>query len=253
MVKKGDKYGYISCLPNAKPIKIENTEENSRKNPKENAKENAKKNTKRTTNKTLQEGDIIEFGLYNGVPIKWRVLKLVKTKGKALLLSEDILELLPFNNSGYETNVDYMNPIEKLGHKILGGETYIYTDEIVWADSFIRGWLNTDFFDYAFDEDEQQKILKTNISTTGKKSNNTRGGEDTNDKVFLLSVEEVKKYMYLGNDCVAGYQQYANSWWLRSPGISNESVASINQFGQLDMQKYHFNKLGVRPAINIKI
>ena len=81
-------------------------------------------------------------------------------------------------------------------------------EDITYEESTIRGFLNNDFYDEAFSENEMNIILETKVlnkdnnniyqkSSSGDKKMDTVGGEDTEDYVFILSFDEAKKY--LGN------------------------------------------------------
>ena len=54
-----------------------------------------------------------------------------------------------------------------------------------WEESSIRKWLNDDFLNLAFSEEEQERILS---------NSQDEGRSGTNDKVFLLSMDEYVKY-----------------------------------------------------------
>ncbi|UHA76287.1 hypothetical protein KIK04_23485 [Paenibacillus sp. 481] len=110
-------------------------------------------------------GEIITFGTYpqladgaDRTPIKWRVLQ--RSGSELFLLSEYILDC-----------------------KRYYGE---YVD-ITWRDSDLRKWLNDEFYHAAFNDSEQSLIKTTRCTDNGEDST------DTEDKVFLLSVSEVKE------------------------------------------------------------
>ena len=154
----------------------------------------------RFDNKSISVGDIIKFGSYiqsTDMAEKESIewRVLEISDGKALLLSKYGLDAKPF--------FDYGNR------------------KAYWEISSLRGWLNGAFFNTAFNNNEKEKIV---FDTNGY----------TQDKVFLLSVNEVNKY-FTSNDkrkCFA--TEYAiksgvytgcgkmfskdNScmWWLRS-------------------------------------
>ena len=122
-------------------------------------------------------GDIIEFGTYKyevwtsadkshskTAPITWRVLD-ITNDGNLFVISEDSMEDKPFN------------PWD-------GGK------RVSWEECSLRKWLNNDFLNKAFSAEEQTRILAVNV----KNSIGDNGLEDTIDKVFLLSTEEVEKY-----------------------------------------------------------
>ena len=199
----------------------------------------------------LAPGNVIFFGQYeqdnkteNGnEPIAWIVLE---AQGeKALLVSQYVLECLPFN----ETQVD-----------------------LTWADSGIRHWLNADFFAAAFTEDEKQSIVLTVISNSvedGFADYNPAEKDKTNDKVFLLSYQEIMRYFPEQNDRKVTGTEYARAkgarfggfttigigetdWWLRSPGRAAHDATFVNVYGNIDTKSIN-TKQGVRPAIWVDI
>ena len=69
-----------------------------------------------------------------------------------------------------------------------GIDAKIYNDSsenIKWKTSSLRKWLNKDFIDAAFSENEKDLILETK---------NSENPDETEDKIFLLSDSEVMKY-----------------------------------------------------------
>lgn len=62
----------------------------------------------------------------------------------------------------------------------------IYT----WRNSDVRKWLNSDFYDIAFNNSEKDKIIEVNLKNKYEKK--------TKDKVFLLNEEEFRNYFYNG-------------------------------------------------------
>ncbi|MCL2839018.1 MAG: copper amine oxidase N-terminal domain-containing protein [Oscillospiraceae bacterium] len=156
-------------------------------------------------------GEIVEFG-----GIQWRVLD--AQDGRTLLLSEYLLENRPFH--------------------------YEWT-EVTWETSDIRRWLNGEFYDQFVDE-EQAKIAETIIINNDNPWQGTSGGNDTIDKIFFLSLEELVYYfgdsgaLRGGNNWiddqynqarVARYTNRAFAWWLRSPGYAPGRVSWVSNNG----------------------
>jgi hypothetical protein len=65
--------------------------------------------------------------------------------------------------------------------------------DITWADCDLREYLNSEVYD-RFDQSEKAKI----VTVTNKNPDNpwfkTKGGEDSIDNIFLLSLEEACEY-----------------------------------------------------------
>ena len=195
--------------------------------------------------------ETIKFGSYpqndvNGKtkePIEWIVLE--KDGNKALFLSKYILDNKCFNDE--------------------------WSVNKTWETSQLRSWLNDTFYRTAFSKDEQKKILSTTIINSNNIDFKTSCGNNTNDKVFLLSIDEVRKYFGSGvkeefgyrlNDAVAtqgtkysGIVDKNNSfgnnyYWLRSMGIDQFAASFIAPNGYLATHGYYLTYgCGVRPAL----
>ena len=130
----------------------------------------------KTIEKAGTQSDCITFGLYpqmNGAndktPIEWTVLK--RDGSKALVISRYGLDTVPYNSE--MTNV-------------------------TWENCTLRAWLNRDFLNAAFTSEEQSHIISTRVDN-GPDSQGDIGwsnncGNDTTDKVFLLSCVEANTY-----------------------------------------------------------
>lgn len=203
------------------------------------------------TEALLVPGTVIIFGQYeqdnktqNGnEPISWVVLDV--QDGKALLISQYALDCLTFNES---------------------------QADLTWANSWIRKWLNNDFFNAAFTDDEQKSIVLTNIhngAEDGFADYNPVDADITNDRVFLLSYRETMHYFPEQNDRKVTGTEYARAngarfggfttigigetdWWLRSPGRVSHDAAFVNVYGNFDT-KSNNTKQGIRPAIWVDI
>ncbi|MCL1996250.1 MAG: DUF6273 domain-containing protein [Defluviitaleaceae bacterium] len=105
-------------------------------------------------------GSTIPFGGYN-----WRVLDI--QGGQALLLSDLVLEFRAY-------------------HKDL--------KDITWENCTLRQYLNNDFYNKLPDTDKN-RIAQRSISNHDNPWFATKGGNNTLDRIFLLSIEEVVKYL----------------------------------------------------------
>ena len=176
---------------------------------------------------------------YTKDPIEWYVLE--KNDSKALLLSKYILDTKPYNNDDVK---------------------------ITWENCSLRVWLNNDFYNYAFSNNEKNNILDTNVVNNDNEEYGTKGGNNTKDKIFLLSADECKNYLVNFKSINTTGTSYAPAnyqWWLRSPGSKQsyarlaESGAYSNPVGWLayggsDLWKRHGGSgyAGVRPALWVK-
>lgn len=69
--------------------------------------------------------------------------------------------------------------------------------DVTWEECSLRAWLNREFLDAAFSEEEQKRILVSDIGNgtiSRDAESGAAGGNDTRDKVFLLGFSEVLKF-----------------------------------------------------------
>ena len=101
----------------------------------------------------------------------------------------------------------------------------------------------------------------------------TNDGNDTQDSIFLLSIEEADYYFgnsgdYVNNRRSDDYYIYNNHsaklvakndegatyWWLRSPGDHNNVAANVYCYGAVRVRGDRVsNDNGVRPALWLKL
>jgi len=207
---------------------------------------------------TIEEGDLINFGNY-----EWRVMQL--NNDSALVITEATIGKAPYN--------DHMT-------------------DIIWEHSSIRKYLNGEFHD-KFTPAEKSRIVKTKQSDRNNPWYDTRCGNSTFDKIFLLSYDEVIRYFgdsgdlqnkkgwYWAEhdeikpcdensglqygDCV--YDKYNDArkvqnakgeddwWWLRSPGHVATTAGSIGYMGELFLCGDDVYRVdgGVRPALWVSL
>ena len=121
--------------------------------------------------------------------------------------------------------------------------------EITWEHCSLRKWLNGDYYKNNFSEEEKAAILECELKNPDNLSYGTKGGNDTRDKVFLLSIEEAKKYFMNDRDRSTG-----TWWWLRSPGLCSNDAAGVYGSGRVDDYGNGVGlRSGVRPALKINL
>ena len=201
-------------------------------------------------------GSYVTFGSYeqdnnsdNGKEaIEWLVLAC--DGEKALLLSRYGLDAQPYNKK------------------------YVST---TWAKCTLRTWLNGTFLNEAFTAEEQKGILLTNVDngkSQGYSKWSTSGGNNTQDRVFLLSYAEANKYLgvkyndsnntksrvaptayaikqgaYTSSSNQTADGSAAGWWWLRSPGYNQSNAAGVRADGSLYSSSVNSGSGCVRPAL----
>jgi hypothetical protein len=157
-------------------------------------------NSNTSTPTNLKVGDTItNFGGYD-----WQVLDV--QNGAALIITTDIIERSVYN------------------------EVWI---EVTWETCALRGYLNGDFYD-GFSASEQARIKTTRVKNPANAEYGTLGGNDTADKVFLLSIDEVEKYFPNDKARVSTYNGMESWWWLRTPGFDGDCAAGVESTGAVD-------------------
>ena len=121
-------------------------------------------------------------------PISWTILKEDTENGTALLLCDMIIDSQAYQNE-YEmntTNYNRYNTSEGVPSGTFANN---------YAYSTIRKWLNESFLSTAFNTYQQQIIstvlVDNSASTTSAPASNPNACENTNDKIFLLSYQDI--------------------------------------------------------------
>lgn len=158
-------------------------------------------------------GDYVSLGQYDQGyssgkdPITWLVLE--KRNGMVLLISA----------AGIDRQVYH--------------DTDVY---VTWENSWLRSWLNSTFYTSAFSSVEQSAIALTHLSNPDNTAYSVDGGNDTDDRIFLLSVDEANAYFASDLDrmtyptphaidrgCYVDEDSFSCWWWLRTPGKQTET------------------------------
>ena len=204
---------------------------------------------------------------YKIEPIKWRVLS-VNQKEVMLLADKNLDVGIPYN---------------------------VTETDVTWETCSMRSWLNgydspyniegldytqDNFMEKAFTAEEREAVLEKTIRNEDNWEYGTDGGNDTKDKVFLLSIREISTPAYgfptesypqengeTREALNTAYKSSRNSnsyregdpdwYWLRSPGGDSKCAAYISLFG-LGVHISHYGDVGdiglaLRPAIFLDI
>ena len=143
--------------------------------------------------------------------------------------------------------------------------------DVTWGTCSLRKWLNGPFLD-AFRAEERNRILETAMTADPNPSYSTSPGNNTSDKVFLLSITEVNRYFGSDEARICAPTEYAKAqrvwmsssdptggraacWWLRTPGSLSDHAALVHGDGAVEIEgRAVYNILGgVRPAVWIDL
>ena len=217
-----------------------------------------------------QWGSSTDYHYFKYEPIKWRVLR---TDGNQVMLLSDIA----LDDQKYHTE---------------------YESSVTWEISTMRSWLNgygaesnqqsvnysqKNFINSAFNTQEQEAIINSSLENADNITQGTEGGNDTNDKIFLISESEIwntdqaKEQGFVKDGDIydearrcqssayakaMGISSYTDTpyvgnagWWLRSPGYNEYEAVSVNSDGWVGRRGSNVinNGLGVRPALNLNL
>lgn len=153
----------------------------------------------------LSEGDTLYFGTYNGKPIAWKILK--TEDNKMLLISKEPIAEKPFHDE-----------IKK----------------VTWETSYLRNWLNEEFFN-SFSDAQKDQILATNTGSV-------------EDKIFLFSLDEMVE---LVNSEKITFKT-TDEWWTRTSSEDGIMYATAKGWVKAAGDQVVRDK-GVRPAIWISL
>ncbi len=210
-----------------------------------------------------------EWHYFRFDPIRWRVIAL--EDGTACLMADRLLDCQPYDAKG---------------------------GQVTWERSTVRSWLNgypatendagndytgKGFLDMAFTGNEREAVLETRVENRANSRYGTDCGNDTNDRVFLLSNAEVFEsedaarngfYAANGKDDPAKrfrstmYAKCRGTWWssvngymgnsfwfMRTNGYTRESVTYICDFGYIYQRGTiaTCEDAGLLPAIRIDL
>lgn len=209
-----------------------------------------------------------DYHYFKYQPIKWRVLSV--NGSEAFLLADKALDARQYH-AKYES--------------------------VTWEGCTMRSWLNgygasaniqkqdyssSNFLDIAFSTSAQSAIKETAVENKDNLNYGTDGGNDTKDRVFLLSQSEVftdaarkqgfasvydtydearrakssvfAKAMGIWSDDSGGYVGNCY-WWLRSPGEDAGDAAFVLYDGWGSGLNHFVNDeyFGMRPALNLNL
>ncbi len=200
--------------------------------------------------RTSNRGDTVFFGVYEqnnnasdgAEPVEWLVLD--RIDDEVLLLSLFCLDYRMYNDVSFEP--------------------------VTWETSVMRKWLNEDFYDLAFTDEEKHLVMVMENQNPDHPVVGTEGGKATKDRVYLLNETEIGIYMSdemeqasLGKASATDYaaamgamtnEEGMTEWWVRSPGAYEYTAQFVDTAGVLyTAGAYVELSYGVRPALWLKV
>lgn len=198
--------------------------------------------------------DVLQFGVYEqdadsttvNEPIEWLVLS--ETNDKILVISKDTI-----------ISISYHDKIEN----------------ITWDSSILRLYLNNVFYNMFLNDEEKSMVIPTILKNDGLNEFGFSNGKNTIDKVFVLNLDEYKKYFNDDKERISKGTQYGKTiglqlsstlpiadvpiengtfYWARDVGYHESDVACVNWDGRINIYGYNCKSdgMGVRPCMWLK-
>lgn len=197
-------------------------------------------------------------GYFSYEPIKWRVLSINEDGTDAFLMADTNLDFMSYHNT---------------------------KEDVTWENSDLRKWLNENFLEIAFGYEEQESIRETEVVNKANPWSAVEGGANTIDKVYLLSIDEAMTAAYgfstdnqasvtracKNTDYISAggtkkeldFTKITNSYWLRSPGYTQDTAAYVTQWvedGKIPSEKSAVDQdddattgLAIRPVLHVDL
>ena len=88
---------------------------------------------------------------------------------------------------------------------------------VTWENSTVRTWLNSDFYNQAFSDEEKEHIQTVTVGNENNSIYGTAGGADTVDQVYLPSDADILAYSEV-------FKDIRMNLWLRNPGHAEDTA-----------------------------
>ena len=175
----------------------------------------------KSSTKPLVKNETYTIGKWEDMDLEWIVLDV--QKDRALLITKECLLMAPY----YERN-----------------------ERVTWEECSLRIRLLPVLLGRIFDSAERDRVLLWNNQNPDNVLFGTSGGTDTEDRLFLLSIDEAKQYFPYDEARVAQHNGKNWWWWLRSPGHDANHAAFVHDVGSIYIYGTYVNRNsgGVRPA-----
>ena len=147
---------------------------------------------------------------------------------------------------------------------IIGGDESVFDEHLnAWEAADVRDWLNS-----GMEDSDGVTAAETTVGATyaGKSSNyqvsdrkftrRIRNGQETEDSIFCLSLEEALRYAdhlwKLEGSESDNFTQpgtHAMGYWLRTPAAKGDNLAyAVTYDGQIAPHEVDNDRIGIRPA-----
>lgn len=189
--------------------------------------------------------------------IKWNIIN--SSASKLVVVSDLLLDSQEYSNVTSEERANVKDYQDNESTNIIFSNNYMY--------SSIRGWLNTTFYNDAFNTLQKDVItastVDNSLESTGD-SENECVCQNTEDNIYLLSNKEVKEFytddskrQATGTDYAKAQGLYVSSsqksgYLLRSPyGENRRQSYMVYYHGKIDLDNCTTTSFGVRPVLTL--
>ena len=207
--------------------------------------------------------DEVYWFLYE--PLEW----VVHDPETGLVRCKTVIDNQPFSNTLFDNSTPYMTAAEREKIKYYKDNEHTMAANDYY-ESDIRKWLNADFYNTAFSDEEKNYINNTTVYTLASNNTTTAPCKESTDKIFLYDGEETSSdfyasqehalldyYIYKGTTDYAKAQgvstsmdeDFAYFYWLRSPSRSGEAQAFCSYKGNTGLTVNSVS--GVCPAMHL--
>lgn len=198
--------------------------------------------------------DVLQFGVYeqdgddtNGEePVEWLVLD--EKDDKLLVISKDTIVCISYND---------------------------VSESITWEKSILRLYLNNIFYNYYLTDEERDMIIPCTLMNNTVNEFGHSNGSNTVDRIFILSIDEYKKYFKNNEERISAGTKYTTTlglqisstlpnadipikngtfYWARNVGYHESDTACINWNGKINAYGFDCKSdgMGVRPCMWLK-
>lgn len=193
-------------------------------------------------------------------PIRWIVLD----ENTGLVMSESVLDAMPFNDSYYWVDRDFDKA--PFVDRELSATKNLFTPANLYKTSSVRKWLNNRFYDEAFTKEEKRALRRAGHLAHESAERKKYGLLSLSyDRIFLPSFRDIANYSGPDKEaatrlvpvtdyarCRGAYTflhegEYYTWYWLSSPGDGCADVLSVSAQIQIinsDRQFYYAHSLG---------
>jgi len=209
----------------------------------------------------------MEYLYFVEEPVEWQVLEV--KDGKAFVVSKYGLDYGQYHSE-----------------KCINGNIY-HSSKVTWEICDLREWMNTEMYDSMFTAKEKESVVLSHVENPDNEKFKVEGGNDTEDYLYMLSIEEFTKFFGKSEDIDGlvvggepwwdycnedGYTQptdysmaqgiwngattsdwnYPNcNYWLRSPAMDTNTVAYVESNGGCmdELSNYVTGRINIRPCM----